>query len=124
MNIAAVPQSQSDFDVKALEGQRVTLMLVNTIGCPVSRCVKIVEANIVSAERYQGHITNKKCLELKYIAKGCRKTIGTRFAEADLAIAMGWQHIETPNSFVGFNNGLLDGMIRQAKDVVYTQQGL
>lgn len=122
--VAAVPQAQPDFDVKTLEGQKVTLVLINTMGFPVCRHVTITTADIVSAKRYQGDMTSKMCLQLQYVEKGKRKPRGTRFTEADLAIALGWQQIEVPNEFTIFEEGLLDVMVRQAKDVVYTQQDL
>lgn len=120
--ITAIPQAQPDFDVKALETQKVTLVLVNGMGVPVCRHVTIISADIVPAKRYQGDMTSKMCLQLQYVEKGKRKLKGTRYTEADLAVALGWQQIKVPNNFVSFDTALFDGMIRQAKDVVYFQQ--
>lgn len=121
------PQAQPDFDVRTLESKKVTLILINTMGFPVSRHVTVIAADIVSAKRYHGEMTDKKCLELQYIEKGKRKPKGTRYTEASLAVALGWQDIKVPtnNGYIdAFDNGLLDSMVRQAKNVVYTQQGL
>jgi hypothetical protein len=121
------PQAQPDFDVRTLESKKVTLILINTMGVPVCRHITVIAADIVSAKRYYGEITDKKCLEIQYIEKGKRKPKGTRYTEASLAVALGWQDIKVPtnNGYIdAFDNGLLDAMIRQAKDVVYTQQGL
>ena len=117
-----IPQPQPAFNVKTLEGKKVTLSIVNTMCAPACRHITIISADIVSAKRYQGDMTSKMCLQLQYVEKGKRKLRGTRYTEADLAIALGWQQIEVPSNFVSFDNGLLDTMVRQAKDVVYTQQ--
>ncbi|MEG4149472.1 LPD29 domain-containing protein [Microcoleus sp. Pol12B5] len=122
--VIAPTQAQPDFDVKKLEAQKVTLVLINGMGVPVCRHVTVISADIVSAKRYQGDMTSKMCLQLEYVEKGKRKLRGTRYTEADLAVALGWQQIEVPSSFTSFDTGLLDGMVRQAKDVVYTQQSL
>ena len=110
--------------IKSLEGQRATLMLVNTMGFPVCRQITIKKVEIVSAKRYQGHMTDKRCLQLQYVEKGKRNPHSTRYVEVDLAIATGWQEIQLPSEFVGFEEGLLAVMTSQAKDIVYTQQGL
>lgn len=120
--VITTPQSQPEFNPKILEGKQVTLVLVNTMGCLVCRHITIKAAEIVSAKRYQGDITSKMCLQLQYVEKGKRKLRGNRYTEADLAIALGWQQIEVLNEFTSFDSGLLDGMVRQAKDVVYIQQ--
>ncbi len=116
--------TQPNFDVRTLESKKVTLILINTMGFPVSRHITVIAADLVSAKRYQGDMTDKKCLELQYIKKGKRKPRSTRFTEADLAIALGWQQIEVPNEFTIFEEGMLDVMVCQAKDVVYTQRDL
>lgn len=92
------------------------------MGFPVCRHVTVISADIVSAKQCQGDMTNKMCLQLQYVEKGKRKLRGTRYTEADLVVALGWQQIEVPSSFTSFDTALFDGMIRQAKDVVYFQQ--
>lgn len=120
-------QTQPDFDVRTLRDEKVTLILINTIGFPVCRHITVIAADIVSAKRYHGEMTDKKCLELQYLEKGKRKPRSTRYTEADLAIALGWQNITVPTNdgyIDAFDTGLLSQMISQAKDVVYTQKGL
>ena len=121
------PQAQPDFDVRTLESKKVTLIFINTMGFSVSRHITVIAADIVSAKRYYGEMTDKKCLELQYVEKGKRKPKGTRYTEASLAVALGWQDIKMPanDGYIdAFDNGLLDAMVRQAKDVVYIQQNL
>lgn len=125
--VKTIPQTQPDFDVRTLESKKVTLILINTMGFPVCRHITVIAADIVSAKRYHGEMTDKKCLELQYVEKGKRKPRSTRYTEADLTIALGWQDIRIPTNhgyIDAFDNGLLEEMVRQAKDVVYTQQGL
>lgn len=125
--VTAIAQIQPDFDVRTLEGKKVTLILINAMGFPICRHITLIAADIVSAKRYHGEMTDKKCLELQYIEKGKRKPKGTRYTEASLAVALGWQEIKIPNNngyIDAFDNDLLEAMVRQAKDVVYTQQGL
>lgn len=127
VEVKTIPQTQPDFDVRTLKGKKVTLILINTMGFPVCRHITVIAADIVSAKRYHGEITDKKCLELQYIEKGKRKPRGTRYTEASLAVALGWQDIKVPTNdgyIDAFDNGLLHEMVSQAKDVVYTQQGL
>lgn len=57
-------------DIKSLEGQQVTLMLVNEMGFPVCRHIKVQKAEIVSAKRYT------------------------------LAIALGWQDVKMPDELL------------------------
>lgn len=118
------PEAQTNIDIKTLEGQKATLMLVNTMGFPIVRHITITKADIVAATRYQNHMTDKKCLELKYVEKGKRKLVGTRYTEADLAVALGWQNVEVPSDFVIFEESLLANMMAQVKDIIYSQQGL
>jgi hypothetical protein len=115
-------QPQSDVDIKTIEGKKVTLLLVNTVGFPICRHITVQKANVVPAKRYQEHITDKKCLELQYIEKGKHKPTGTRYTEAELVIALGWQEIQTATNFTIFEDTLLSVMVTQAKDIVYTQR--
>jgi hypothetical protein len=115
-------KSTTDIDIKTLKGEKVTLMLINEMGFPVCRHIKIQKADIVSAKRYVGHMTDKKCLQLQYVMRGKRKSVATRYTENDLAIALGWQDVKTPDEFVSFDDGLIAGMTAQVENIVYTQQ--
>ena len=111
----------TNIDIKTLEGQKVTLMLVNEMGFPVSRQITIKKADIVSAKRYVSDMTDKTCVQLEYVMKGKRKTVATRFVENDLAIAIRWQNVKIPNEFVSFDDELLPAMAAQVENIVYTQ---
>jgi hypothetical protein len=80
------PEPETDIDIKILEGQKATLMIVNGMGFPICRHITVQKADIVPARRYQGHMTDKKCLQLQYVEKGKRKPVGTRYTEANLAV--------------------------------------
>lgn len=117
-----IPEIIKNENVESFEGQ-ATLILINSMGMPICRQIKVQKAQLVDAARYQGEYTGgKKCLQLQYVEKGKRKPCAYRYPEADLALAKGWQEIGTPNEWTCFDSSEFQKMLKQLKNVVYIQQ--
>jgi hypothetical protein len=115
--------------IAAIHGQRVTMLIENSMGCIVLRHI------VLNAETYaylQPSTWNpSQALNLYYAMKGCRKVGGWRI-EKDTAIALakGWQAIEgmtetskaqfTFDEWECFETDRFQAAKAQLSDVVYS----
>jgi hypothetical protein len=85
--------AEANAAIASIHGQRVTMLIENSMGCIVLRHITLSEKTNVSL-RSQGW-KQSDVLNLYYAMKGCRKVGGWRI-EKDTAIALakGWQAIE------------------------------
>jgi hypothetical protein len=67
---------------------KATLILVKTMGFPISRHIRVVKAQ-TRVDQY-----DRQTLVLVYLEKGKRQRTGTHFADNPVAIAPGWQTVK------------------------------
>ena len=108
------------------KGALLTMVLINSMGMPVYRHIKLDSFEIVSAERYQNDRGRGDCLLLRYIDKGKRKVVGFRYPETDLVIALGHQTVkgtisDNSGEFESFQAGKLGELASQLKNIVFSQ---
>jgi len=63
------------------------LILINTMGLPIVRHVRILKALLHS------HELQRQTLQLQYIKRRYRRPTGVHFADNEVAIAHGWQTV-------------------------------
>ena len=115
-----ISQIETIKTLEAFTGE-ATLILINSVGFPVSHQIKVQKASLVIPSSKPSW-WDKKCLVLKYFIKGKRKLIGTQFNNGDVAIGRGWQDIKIPESFECFDSGEFQGLLNQLKGVIYSQE--
>ncbi|PSB28858.1 hypothetical protein [Stenomitos frigidus] len=80
-------EQQKNEGVEAFQG-KATLILLNTMGLPIVRHIRVLKAQLHSNE-YQC-----QTLRLIYIERMYRKRIDVHFTDNEVAIAHGWQTVQ------------------------------
>lgn len=102
-----------------LKSEKATMVLINTMGFPIVRQIKVTKS-VIDDQRKYGNLTGLEygdiSLVIHYVEKGKRKPYGTRFrksAGAQIAIYCGWHEVTTPNEFTCFSNSAYDSLKAQ-----------
>jgi hypothetical protein len=115
----SIQQDQNN-GIEAFTGA-ATLILINTMGFPIMRHIRVVKAEI------RANQDDRSTLVLVYVEKGKRRRIGTHFAENPVAIARGWQPVqgafnaEAEGEWTTFEPTAFQAMRHQLTAVVYSQ---
>ncbi len=113
-------QQRKNEGLEAFSG-KATLILINTMGFPISRHVRVIKAQT----RVDQH--DRKTLVLVYLEKGKRHRTGTRFADNPVAIAPGWQTVngafnaELEGDWTTFEPTAFKARLDQLTNVLYVQ---
>jgi hypothetical protein len=82
--------------IASIHGQRVTMLIENSMGCIVLRHITLSEKTNVSL-RSQGW-KQSDVLNLYYVMRGCRKVGGWRIdKDTAIVLAKGWQAVDGMN---------------------------
>jgi len=85
--VSSLVSLQKNEGIEAFQG-KATLILINTMGFPIVRHVRILKALLHS------HELQRQTLQLQYIERRYRRPTGVHFADNEVAIAHGWQHVQ------------------------------
>jgi len=113
-------QQQQNQGIEAFTGA-ATLILINTMGFPIMRHVRVVKAE-TRANKY-----DRQTLMLIYVEQGKRRRMNTHFAENPVAIAKGWQPVngtftaEVEGNWTTFEPTAFQAMLDQLTEVIYSQ---
>jgi hypothetical protein len=82
--------------IASIYGQRVTMLIENSMGCIVLRHITLSEKTNVSF--HYSSWKQLECLNLYYAMKGCRKVGGWRITQdTAIVLAKGWQAVDGMN---------------------------
>lgn len=115
----SIQQDQNN-GIEAFTGA-ATLILINTMGFPIMRHVRVVKAET------RANQDDRQTLVLVYVEKGKRRRTGTHFAENQVAIARGWQPVqgafnaEAEDEWTTFESTAFQAMLNQLTDIIYSQ---
>ena len=113
-------QQQQNKGIEAFSG-KATLILINTMGFPIMRHVRVVKAET------RANQDDRQTLVLLYVEKGKRQRTGTHFAENPVAIARGWQPVQgafnaaVEGAWTTFEPTAFQAMLHQLTDILYSQ---